>query len=241
LLQKIGGGNNMVKHMKSEKQMWDKVKGMFHEKQICLGKHWSYNLFHDPKRLAFDFSRYKFAARIASKNKKILELGCSEGIGGLILSEFASQYVGIDIDGDSINAANRNWASKKRRFIADDILGKKYGTFDVVVSLDVVEHIIPKLSPVFFSTLYANVSFDGIAIVGTPNAVASKYASKASRLGHVNLLDSDRLREAMEKLFNIVFIFGANDELIHTGFLPMSHYLICVGCGKKRKGLKNGR
>ena len=26
---------------------------------------------------------------------------------------------------------------------------------------------------------------------------------------------------------------GANDEIVHTGFVPMCHYLLVVACGKR--------
>ena len=34
----------------------------------------------------------------------------------------------------------------------------------------------------------------------------------------------------MREHFDHVFMFGANDEVVHTGFLPMAHYLLAVGC-----------
>jgi hypothetical protein len=51
----------------------------------------------------------------------------------------------------------------------------------------------------------------------------------------MNLYSGDRLREQLKRYFHQVFLFGANDEVVHTGYLPMAHYLIAVGC-RKRKG-----
>lgn len=223
---------------RSEKEVWDKVKSILGNRKIILGQHWSYNLHNDPKRLAFVLSRYKFAAKMASKGKNILELGCSEGIGAPILTESAHDYTGVDMDKDAIAAAKRNWISGKMTFIEDDFMGHKYGAYDVIVSLDVVEHIIRKKEGKFFKTLYDNLQNDGIAVIGTPNKTSSKYASKASRLGHVNLFSHDRLKAVMQKYFKNVFIFGMSDEIVHSGYLPMAHYLLCVGCGKKGKKAK---
>jgi 2-polyprenyl-3-methyl-5-hydroxy-6-metoxy-1,4-benzoquinol methylase len=219
----------------SEKEVWNKVKGLMGDSQIKLGGHWSFNLYNDPKRLVFVLSRYKFAAKMGAKNKRVLELGCSEGIGATILSEFALNYTGVDMDREAIQAAKKNWAKDKMIFIEDDFLGKSYGRFDTVVSLDVVEHITSDYESLFFETIYKNLSKDGIGIVGTPNVTASSYASVPSKEGHVNLFDAERLRNMMQKLFYNVFVFGSNDEIVHTGFPPMSHYLICIGCYKKSK------
>ncbi|MFM8835604.1 MAG: methyltransferase type 12, partial [Actinomycetota bacterium] len=37
----------------------------------------------------------------------------------------------------------------------------------------------------------------------------------------------------LKKYFHSVFMFSMNDEVVHTGFFPMSHYLIAVCADKK--------
>jgi hypothetical protein len=37
----------------------------------------------------------------------------------------------------------------------------------------------------------------------------------------------------MERYFHAVFLFSMNDEVVHTGFAPMAHYLIAVCTGKR--------
>jgi len=218
---------------KDEKKLWDGVKELLGNERITLGNHWSFNILNDPKRLAFVLSRYKFAAKMIPKGKRILELGCSEGIGVPILTEFSSHYTGVDMDSEAIDVAIRNWGSENRVFLCEDFLGKIYGKFDAIVSLDVLEHIEPAVSHVFFDTIFKNLSDNGIAILGTPNITSSAYASEASRLGHINLYDAERLKKDMERLFYNVFVFGVNDEVVHTGFYAMCHYLICIGCYKR--------
>jgi 2-polyprenyl-3-methyl-5-hydroxy-6-metoxy-1,4-benzoquinol methylase len=218
-----------------EEKAWNKVKEQMGDRQLKFGKHWSYNLFNDPKRLAFVLSRYKFAAKMLSRGKRILELGCSEGIGVPILAEQSLHYTGVDMDKDAIEAARRNWVSDKIEFIEDDFMGKQYGEFDAVVSLDVIEHIRSQSEHLFFDAIKNNLGADGIAVVGTPNSTSAQYASVASQLGHVNLFDASRLRQGIEKIFYNVFMFSVNDEIVHTGFLPMAHYLICIGCGKRSR------
>ena len=223
----------MKRKKDTEKRVWDSVRSLMGDGEIRLGRHWSYNLHNDPKRLAFVLSRYKFAARMGGRNKRILELGCSEGIGAPILAEFAESYTGIDSDGDAICTAKQNWTAGKFRFVEDDFLAKTYGSFDVIVSLDVVEHILPAGERLFFEAIHKNTAKEGMAVIGTPNLASADYASSASRAGHVNMFDAERLEKAMKRYFRNVFIFGMNDEIVHTGFYPMAHYLICVGSGKK--------
>ncbi len=71
----------------------------------------------------------------------------------------------------------------------------------------------------------------GILIIGTPNITSDQYANAHTRKGHVNLFSAERLRELALRHFDNVFIFSANDEIVHTGFSPLAHYLLalCVG------------
>lgn len=228
----------MTDHNSTERRIWQKVRQRLSGEDIRLGRHWSYNIYNDPKRLAFVLSRYKFAAKMsACKGKHILELGCSEGIGAPILGEFAAGYTGVDMDAEAIEAARVNWTDDKFTFIADDFLGKEFGVFDSLVCLDVIEHIDRSQEQCFLETIYRNLSEDGICIIGTPNITASEYASCASKEGHVNMFDADRLFETLKKIFFNVFLFGQNDEVVHTGFSPMAHFLIGLGCYKREKML----
>jgi hypothetical protein len=37
----------------------------------------------------------------------------------------------------------------------------------------------------------------------------------------------------LSQFFHNVFIFSMNDEVVHTGFHPMAHYIIGLGCTRK--------
>jgi 2-polyprenyl-3-methyl-5-hydroxy-6-metoxy-1,4-benzoquinol methylase len=220
---------------RTEAEAWDRVTSRFEDRLVELGQHWSYNLYNDPKRLAFVLSRYKFVARLATRSKRVLELGCSEGLGALLLGESADAYTGIDLDAEAIATARRNLPGEKFNFVEGNFLGRQLGRFDTVVSLDVVEHIEKDIEQQFFEACYHNLGEDGVCVVGTPNVTAAPYASRASQLGHVNLFDGERLRTTLQKYFHNVFLFGLNDEVLHTGFTPMAHYLMALGVYKRKE------
>ena len=66
-----------------------------------------------------------------------------------------------------------------------------------------------------------------------PSLESQKYASEPSKIGHVNCKTAAQLKSLSEVYFNNVFIFSMNDEVLHTGFHPMSHYLFSLCCFKK--------
>lgn len=218
---------------KSDQEMWKTIPLFLSKSSFSFGKHWSFNFRNDPKRLAFVLSRYKFAAKMLGKRAHILELGCSDGIGISILAENSNNYTGVDLDIEAVETSKENFADPKYQFISEDFMGKTYGSFDGIVSLDVIEHIYPEKEDLYFETMYQNLSENGICIIGTPNITSSPYASKPSQLGHVNLYSQERLVNELQKKFHQVFPFGMNDEILHTGFAPMAHYLLCVACHKK--------
>lgn len=219
----------------NEQEAWDLTAEMLGEYSVVWSDHWTYNFRNDPKRLAFVLARYKFAAKMGAKRGDILELGCGEGIGAPILAETAQNYMGVDLDESAIFSACRNFEEARFMFLHEDFMGKKFGEFQTVVSLDVVEHIYPEHEKIYFETVVANLSSNGIAIIGTPNVTAAPYASEASNLGHVNLFSQKRLKETLETHFHTVFPFGINDEIVHTGYSPMAHYIVCVACHRRLK------
>jgi 2-polyprenyl-3-methyl-5-hydroxy-6-metoxy-1,4-benzoquinol methylase len=229
---------------KTEIEVWKETAEMLGNYSVTWSDHWSYNYRNDPKRLAFVLSRYKFASKmnipIGGHKRTVLELGCGEGIGATILAESASAYTGVDLDAAAILTAKRNFSPPHHdegvlTFIYDDFMGKTFGTFQTLVSLDVVEHIYPEHERCYFETVMQNLAEGGIAIIGTPNITAAPYASEASQLGHVNLFSQKRLKETLEHYFHTVFAFGINDEMVHTGYAPMAHYLVCVACHRRER------
>lgn len=218
-------------------KVWANVKKTIGEHELLLGPYFSYQALHTPKHLLFTLARYKFAAKMLSQNLKepVLELGCGEGLGTLMLAEYNRPVIGVDFDEKAIQHAKKTIIKNKPNisFLNEDFLGKKYGNFSTVISIDVIEHIPNHKEDLFLETIRDNLSADGFCLIGTPNITASKYGSKPSQEGHINLFDEKRLRTLMSKYFQHVFIFGANDEIIHTGFYPMCHYLLALCCEKK--------
>lgn len=222
--------SDIVQVAGSEKKKWDETK-VFTEgvTPVTLGPYVSRMVRKTPRRLLNMLSYYKFAAKMIGAGQSILEVGCSEGLGSSVLAEFASSYHGLDFDTDAIQIATESFSSPKVRFTEGDVLKTSFGTYDAVVNLDVIEHIYPENADQFLGVLSQHCNDNGIMIVGTPNITSDQYASPMTKHGHVNLYSGDRLKAAMAPHFRRVVVFSANDEMVHTGFWPMAHYLIGVG------------
>src|SRR4029453_14058004 len=100
-------------------------------------------------------------------------------------------------------------------------------------ALDVIEHIPVEVEQVFLGNILQSLTPEGILILGLPSLESQSYASPPSKAGHVNCKTGKGLREVLEKFFYNVFVFSMNDEVVHTGFAPMAHYLIGLGCTRR--------
>jgi len=228
-----------------EKDLWNlvnkltisNIEAQEKKKEFNLGLHCSASLQFDIKHLMINLSRYKFISKLFrfEENYSILELGCSEGIGYFFFTQSKScrLYNGIDSDEKAINWAKNNLLNENVEFIEDNFLNHSYGKFDVVISIDVIEHINKEIEDQYLDTIYNNLDNNGTAIIGTPNIMMNPYASEASKIAHINLFSQERLYKLCKSKFNNVFIFNMNDEVVHTGFAPMSCYIFAVGCNKK--------
>ena len=225
----------------TDSERWGKVKDIVRsdgDHDIELGQYWRHMLAVDAKHAAFALSRYKFACKMLMwrKGLTVLELGCNEAWGVMMLQQETAlmRYVGVDLDGEAIAWNEKNLRSDTIEFHEANFFDMDIKEqFDVVISLDVIEHIEPTMERRFCQVIIDHLKSSGVAIIGTPNVTMSPYAGPESRAGHINLYDQDRLYDLLDGFFENVFIFGMNDEVVHTGFAPMSCYIFAVCAGKR--------
>jgi len=120
-----------------------------------------------------------------------------------------------------------------RATVHDIVLGKLPQRYDGIYSLDVIEHISREDEHAYLANLRGSLDDDGVLVIGSPSLESQQYASPQSKAGHINCKSGAELKSLMERYFHNVFLFSMNDEVVHTGFYPMAHYLIAVCCGKK--------
>jgi 2-polyprenyl-3-methyl-5-hydroxy-6-metoxy-1,4-benzoquinol methylase len=202
---------------------------------VKLGPWTSYSLLHDPKHMSFVLSRYKFCAKMLEGMDSVLEVGCGDAFGTPLVAQSVKRLVAIEPDGRHIKSNQvRLKKIKNVQFramsICDDVPKEK---FDAIFSIDVIEHLDRSLNKAFLENQCACLKKDGVCIIGTPNVTANKYATLRSRVQHINLQSQASLKKMLSGHFQRVFMFGMNDEVVHTGYAPMCHYIFGMGVGLK--------
>jgi 2-polyprenyl-3-methyl-5-hydroxy-6-metoxy-1,4-benzoquinol methylase len=191
----------------------------------------------DPRRLAFLLARYKFVSKMLTGKKFVGELGCGDGFGTRVVMQSVDKVIAYDFDSifvdDIRQRQSKRWPLEAHYH---DILEKPLpNVHDGIFSLDVIEHIPRNAEHLYLDHLKQSLSEDGVLIVGSPSLESQAYASPPSKAGHVNCKSGDELRGLLKNYFQNVFLFSMNDEVVHTGFAPMAHYLFAVCCQKKQK------
>lgn len=200
-----------------------------------FGKYYSYWLENSPRRFLHHLAYYRFASKMIGNNKKVLDIGCNEGMGTRLLAVECGYAKGVDLDQSAIEKAQSNFKDANTEFVHANIYDYPEEEFDAVCNFDVIEHIVPENVQQWWQCISKNLKPTGIAIIGTPSLTSKQYASAVTNQGHINLYSAERLEKEMRQHFRHVFIFAANDEVIHTGFMPLAHYYIAVGCQKLKQ------
>ena len=190
----------------------------------------------DPKRVVFVLSRYKFVAKMLAGKARVAEIGCGDAFGSRVVASEVGSLTVTDFDPlfvESITASpNKQWHDNA---LVHDItagpLVPNNQPFDAVYCLDVFEHIEAEKEHQIVENLKHSTHDDGVVIIGIPSLESQQYASPQSKIGHVNCKSGNDFKALLETHFRHVFLFSMNDEVVHTGFYPMAHYLFAV-CAK---------
>lgn len=101
------------------------------------------------------------------KGGKAFDLGCGNGATANFLSSLSFEVVGIDPSESGIRQANIAFPHIRcERGDAYENLSAKYGQFDLVVALEVIEHCIDPRR--FLKTFHSLLSPGGLGIISTP-------------------------------------------------------------------------
>ena len=220
--------------MTLSREAWNKVTELNHAEGFALGPVNAGTWLRDPRHMGFMLARYKFASKMMRRCSSILEVGCGEGLGTLMLvRDTPARVLGIDFDEAQIQYARQQvepHGQGRLSFTCGDAAAQVQaaGCFDGLLCLDVLEHVDPKEEKTFLENCVGALQPGAVAVFGTPNIASDAFASPPSRAGHINLFDPDRFAATLEGHFSHVFPFSMNDEMVHTGYAKMAHYLLAL-------------
>ena len=177
-------------------------------------------------------ARYKFGTRFIKNNNKVIDVGCGHGLGSVFLSKYANSVIGADQDNDLVETNNSNYKNiKNLQFKHFDLLkpSKSFSNkFDVVISMDVIEHFNKEKLGTVVNSYYNLLNSEGFAIIGTPNIASRPYASQRRLDTHEFEFTRDEFEKTLLKKFKNVFVFSMTDEVVSTSFPNMAWFFIAI-------------
>jgi cyclopropane fatty-acyl-phospholipid synthase-like methyltransferase len=178
----------------------------------------------DQDNYHFHLARYLFVARQLQADHSVLEIGCGAGYGARLLADTAKHVYAQDAEKD-LQESWKAYAKPNLTFSTDL---PDSGTFDCVVSLEVVEHIEPKDVPSYMETVKRYMSPTGFAVISTPRALPFEERSKNRQEFHAYEYSPDEFKALLHEHFENVFVFGQNDGIISIQNLGCTWNMIAI-------------
>jgi 2-polyprenyl-6-hydroxyphenyl methylase/3-demethylubiquinone-9 3-methyltransferase len=120
--------------------------------------------------------------------KSALDIGCGAGLLCEPLARLGAAVTGVDAAAENIAAASAHAEGVLLdiRYMAGEVAGLDIGTFDLVTSVEVIEHVADK--PAFLADVAARLAPDGLLVMSTPNRTAASrvlLVGAAEAVGYV--------------------------------------------------------
>jgi len=124
---------------------------------------------YSPIEATIHLARY-LNAKPYIRGKRVLDAACGEGYGSRLMREWgAASVVGVDISETAISKADKLFGSDQVKYLVHDVdtLPFPDNSFDVVVSLETIEHLNNPSQ--FLKELRRVLKKNGTAIISCPN------------------------------------------------------------------------
>jgi len=151
---------------------------------------------HEVNPVRLEFIRASIDAHFGSDTgsirplagKSALDIGCGAGLLCEPLARLGADVTGVDAAIDNVAAASAHaqGAGLDIRYMAGEVASLDIGTFDLVTSLEVVEHVADKAA--FLKDVAERLADDGLLVLSTPNRTAASrllLVGAAEAVGYV--------------------------------------------------------
>jgi len=219
-----------------DEKYFNKLIGELYQnyREIALPPEYAYFIQENSLQMLIRLARYKFVARQLKRTDRVLEVGCGSGLGAIFLGQHCHSVDGIDVNEQEIKEAEAVNRRENVRFsVADYFTFKASHKYDVIVLLDVIEHMDEALGEKLIDKTADDLKENGWLVVGTPSCYSYEYQSQFSKAAHVKLYDQAELVGLIEKHYGRCLAFSMNDEMVHTGFSKLAWYYFVLAFGPR--------
>lgn len=151
---------------------------------------------HEVNPVRLEFIRQAIDAHFGGDSRSVkpltgktaLDIGCGAGLVCEPLCRLGADVTGVDAAADNVAAAaaHAEAGGLDIRYMAGEVASLDIGTFDLVTSLEVVEHVADKQA--FLTDVTARMAPGGLLVLSTPNRTAASrllLVGAAEAVGYV--------------------------------------------------------
>jgi ubiquinone/menaquinone biosynthesis C-methylase UbiE len=170
-------------------------------------------------------ARYNFVKKFV-RDKVVLDLGCGIGDGTHELSKYAKKVVGVELDKERLKCAFNNFINTNISYLIMDgcSLGFADNVFDVVASLEVIEHLVKQDK--FLSEIKRVLKDSGIVIISTPNKEVVRIEGTRSNPSHIREFTFKEFETILRSYFNSTEFYGQKRGKAIKGIAGTIHYFV---------------
>ena len=156
---------------------------------------------------AYDEARHLAAylyARELARDRQVLDAGCGEGFGTVLLAETARRVTGIDYSAEAVKAAAAKYRRPTLEFRHIDVyqLPGLDLRFDLITNFQVLEHLADPVK--FLTAVRAALKPGGVLMLTTPN----RLTSISENPYHLHEYVADELLALLRPLFARVELYS---------------------------------
>ena len=171
-----------------------------------------------------NLARFKFFLSKFQRGR-ILDLGCGNGEGTYFLSQNEGMMsIGIDISSEVLRIAHQEYSLIP--FFQMDVCSLAFNnhTFDGVVSVEVIEHVLNPMA--YLMESYRVLKPGGVFMLTTPNRLRTRppTGTGSSWPAHVREYTPNELLEMLSRLYSSIDLWGQSVPIYENNIIRKSIY-----------------
>ena len=212
---------------------------------LDLTKRWIQRLKYIYYPARWDLMKYTFVSTLVGNQSRVLDVGCSDGYGSSIISNAGVNTVtGGDISPKAVEYAKQHYTHEGLNFLCFDATNLPFPSddFDVVVALEIIEHLPEIEQKKLLSECVRILRNGGLIICSTPNKRTYSTGNVGGLInlnpGHVKELDITDFHSLLSEYCVDITLYGQwfmnpVEIIAHKGFLSacltVEKFASCLG------------